>query len=250
MISLIKGDCLDIMDSFPSGYFDAIICDPPYGTTACKWDSVIDLSLMWKQLKRIIKPNGAIVLFGSQPFTSVLITSNLKMFKYDLVWDKKRPTGQLNAKKQPLRQHENILVFYTKPPCYNPIMHENRLKRKFKGNVNKDRKTSDTFGQQYDYEQNINANSKSYPRSIIEQTAVIGTSKEKVKHPTQKPIALMEYLIKTYTNEGEKILDFTVGSGTTGLAAVNLKREFVGIEKDPEYFKLAQDRINSACLLS
>ena len=163
-----------------------------------------------------------------------------------MVWNKKRPTGQLNAKKQPLRQHEMICVFYKKQCTYNPIFHKNRLKREFIGKVEKSRKASDDYGKQYDYESKISTDSLSYPRSIIEQTTVIGNSQEKVAHPTQKPIALLEYLINTYSNENDIILDNTMGSGSTGVACVNTNRKFIGIERDANYYKIACERTRLA----
>ena len=163
-----------------------------------------------------------------------------------MVWNKKRPTGQLNAKKQPLRQHEMICVFYKKQCTYNPIFHKNRLKREFIGKVEKSRKASDDYGKQYDYESKISTDSLSYPRSIIEQTTVIGNSQEKVAHPTQKPIALLEYLINTYSNENDIILDNTMGSGSTGVACVNTNRKFIGIERDANYYKIACERTRQA----
>ena len=238
MINLIQENCLEAMKGILSGSVDAIITDPPYGTTQCKWDSVVDFELMWEQLNRIIKPNGAIVLFGSEPFMSALVMSNPKMFRYDLVWDKRRITGFLNAKRMQLRRHENICVFYKKPPTYNPqktfnakktgiatVKTDSKIYQKVKDVVYKD-------------------DGSRYPTSIININAVINNSHEKVAHPTQKPIALMEYLIKTYTNEGETVLDFTMGSGSTGVAAKNLNRSFIGIENDAKYFEIAKDRIN------
>jgi site-specific DNA-methyltransferase (adenine-specific) len=230
MIGLFNGDCLKILAAIPSASIDAIITDPPYGTTACKWDTVIPLEPMWEQLKRIIKPNGAIVLFGSQPFTSALVMSNPKMFKYEWVWEKSKPTGFLNAKKQPLRQTEDICVFYLSQCLYNPqgiIATEKMVKRTNRGNYGE---CSKTTKQEF----------TGYPRNLINFPSVDGV------HPTQKPVALMEYLIKTYTNEGEVVLDFTMGSGTTGVAAVNLKRDFIGIELDKGYFDIAQARIKAA----
>ena len=243
---LMFGDCLERMKEIPDKSIDAIICDLPFGVTACKWDSIIPFEPLWEQYNRVIKDNGAIVLFASEPFASYLRISNIKEFKYDLVWNKKRPTGQLNAKKQPLRQHEMICVFYKKQCTYNPIFHKNRLKRNYIGKVEKSRKASDDYGRQYDYESNISADSLSYPRSIIEQTTVIGNSKEKVAHPTQKPIALLEYLIKTYTNEGEIVLDNTMGSGSTGVACINTNRKFTGIELDKNYYEISCDRIKES----
>jgi len=243
MIQLIKGECIEQMKQIPSGSIDAIITDPPYGTTRCKWDSVIPFEAMWEQLNRIIKPNGAIVLFGSQPFTSSLVMSNPKMFKYDWIWDKKRCTGFLNAKKQPLRNNETISVFYKKQPTYNPQPY----KKNTIGNMGKSKEhQTDNYGK-YNKVDNDNSNEFGYPRTILTQIPVINNlSKDKSGlHPTQKPVALMEYLIKTYTNEGETILDFTMGSGSTGVAAVNTNRNFIGIEMDEKYFEIAQKRINN-----
>lgn len=241
MLQLFKGDCLEVMKSIPDASVDAIITDPPYGTTACKWDSVIPFDLMWEQLNRIIKPNGAIVLFGSQPFTSNLIMSNPKLFKYDFSWDKKKVTGILNCKKQPLRRHEDILIFYKSLPTYNPQMRYNGKKTGIKYQVvNSEnyRKTS--------VETKYIDDGTRYPTSIIGNiNGVIGNSKEKLPHPTQKPVALIEYLIKTYTNENETVLDFTMGSGTTGVACKNLNRNFIGIEMDDKYFELAKNRIEN-----
>lgn len=240
-IDLMHGDCLERMKEIPDKSIDMILADIPYGTTACKWDVVIPFEPMWEQLKRIIKPNGAICLFGSEPFSSHLRLSNLKMFKYDWVWNKRAPKGHLNAKKMPLSQHEVISVFYTGQPTYNPILHQNKLHREFIGDSKKDE--TQVYGKQKIHQKNISP-TVSYPRSIIEQTAVIGNSKEKVAHPTQKPVALLEYLIKTYTLENETVLDFTMGSGSTGVAAKNLNRNFIGIEKDDKYFEIAKERIN------
>ena len=242
MIDLRLGDCLEVMKSIPSGSVDAIITDPPYGTTACKWDSVIDFELMWEQLNRIIKLNGAIVLFGSEPFSSALRMSNIKNFKYDWIWNKKRCTGFLNAKKQPLRNNEIITVFYKKQPTYNPQPY----KKNTRGNMGKSKEhQTDNYGK-YHKVDNDNSNEFGYPRTILTQIPVINNlSKDKSGlHPTQKPVALMEYLIKTYTNENETVLDFTMGSGSTGVAAKNLDRNFIGIEQDLNYFNIATDRIN------
>lgn len=237
MINLMKGDCLDRMKEIESGSVDMILTDPPYGTTQCKWDSIIDLDMMWNELKRIIKSNGAIVITASQPFTSVLTCSNLPMFKYSLVWEKTTATGHLNAKKMFMRAHEDLLVFYKKPPTYNPQMTHGH-ERKTANNVDRGKLQSDVYGS----EKGITSYSSTsrYPRSVIKTS----TDKQKSKlHPTQKPVALMEYLIKTYTNEGETVLDFTMGSGSTGVAAKNLSRSFIGIELDDNYFEIAKERI-------
>ena len=246
---LMKGDCLERMKRIESGSVDLILTDPPYGTTACKWDSVIPLDKMWEQLKRIIKPNGAIVLFGSQPFTSVLITSNLKMFKYEWVWHKNTTSGFAMAKKQPMRNHENILVFYSSQSTYNPIkelrdMSEDSLKRmNYDFTTEKGSNTLQNGIKKTKYTPEDKG--LSYPKTVKKFNTLGNNSKERV-HPTQKPVALMEYLIKTYTNENETVLDFTFGSGTTGVAAINTNRKFIGIEMDDHYFDIGSKRITSA----
>ena len=242
MISLMQGDCLERMKEIESGSIDMVLTDPPYGTTACKWDSVIDFDLMWSELKRIVKPSGAICLFGAEPFSSALRMSNIKNYKYDWVWNKTQSTSFGLAKKQPMRTYEIISVFYSKQCTYNPQM------------TPKERIIDDRNWKSDGKSENGNFSSKvkhkkvrteSYPKNIIN---INSTSKECNNlhrvHPTQKPVALMEYLIKTYTNEGETVLDFTMGSGTTGVAAKNLNRSFIGIELDEKYFQIAQDRIN------
>ena len=237
MNKLYKGDCLEVMKQIPSGSIDAIITDPPYGTTACKWDSVINFELMWEQLNRIIKPNGAIVLFGAEPFSSILRVSNLKNYKYDWVWEKSKATNFLNAKKQPLRAKENILVFYKKQPTYNPQMTEGKSYNK---GIRKKQTKGDVYGAFKQSE--VKSEGNRYPRDVLYfKTA---ESEGKTFHKTQKPVALMEYLIKTYTNENETVLDFTMGSGSTGVAAKNTNRNFIGIEQDENYFNIATERIN------
>ena len=241
MIDLLKGDCLQLMKQIPTGSIDAIITDPPYGTTRCKWDSVIDFELMWEQLNRIIKPNGAIVLFGAEPFSSTLRVGNIKNYKYDWVWEKTQATGHLNAKRQPLRSNELISVFYKKQCTYNPQKTQghkpmNRGMRR----LSVQNKTQ-VYGKATK-ELPFGGNTDRYPRTNI----VFKSDKQKsYLHPTQKPVALMEYLIKTYTNEGETVLDFTMGSGSTGVAAKNLNRNFIGIEQDENYFNIAKGRINN-----
>ena len=218
-----------------------VLCDPPYGTTACKWDSIIDLPLMWEQLKRVIKPNGAIVMTASQPFTSVLVSSNLKMFKYDWVWQKPKGTGHLNAKKQPMRDKEDIVVFYAKQCTYNP---QKTKGDPYKDKAGKDHASSTSMTDSYGAYTNKREDNNGfrYPKQV-QQFPVVERG---TLHPTQKPAALMEYLIKTYTNEGETVLDFACGSGTTGIACKNLGREFIGIELDETYFNIAKHRIISA----
>jgi len=237
MIKLIHGDCLEKMKDIESGSVDMILADPPYGTTQCKWDSIIPLEPMWEQLKRIIKPNGAIVLFGSEPFSSFLRCSNIKQYKYDWIWEKTRPTGSMSAKKQPLRNTESIIVFYKKQPLYNPQMNRAKIVVEKKRTVDKGEALRN-----FKLTRVFNNNGLAYPRTILK----FNNPNYKSLHPTQKPVALMEYLIKTYTNENETILDFSMGSGTTGVAAKNLNRSFIGIELDEVYFAVAETRIKGA----
>jgi len=236
-IKLLLGDCLERMKEIPDGSVDMVLADPPYGTTACKWDTVIDLPLMWEQLKRVIKPNGAIVMTASQPFTSALVMSNPKMFKYCWVWEKSQATGHLNAWKMPLRNTEDICVFYAKQCIYNPDISD-KPKHNIRP-VTTRTKGTDCYG-----EHSLSAHKcppdKSMPRTILKFNNQQGTV-----HPTQKPVALMEYLISTYTDERDTVLDFTMGSGTTGVACKNLGRKFIGIELDQGYFDIAQKRINT-----
>ena len=237
MIDLKHGDCLELMKDIPDGSVDMVLTDQPYGTTACKWDSVIPFEPMWEQLKRIIKPNGAIVLFSQQPFTSYLICSNPKDFRYQFVWDKGYSTGFANANKMPLKKHEDVCVFYKKLPTYNPqglIKIEPKIKVRKKGGAGEVMGKNGTENKEY-FQTATN-----YPTSIIR------TKKEKAYHPTGKPVALLEYLIKTYTQEDETVLDFTMGSGSTGVACVNTNRKFIGIEKDDKYFEIAEKRIKDA----
>ena len=239
MIDLRLGDCLEIMKSIPDGSIDAIITDPPYGTTACKWDSVIDFNLMWEQLNRIIKPKGAIVLFGSEPFSSALRMSNIKNYKYDWIWEKSHARGFLNAWKQPMRKHENISLFYKKQPTYNPILKDKEPKNIRP--ISKRSRSTQFNGGEFSNEANKRKcpNDKSMPYSVLKYNSKVTPT----QHPTQKPIKLMEYLIKTYTNENETVLDFTMGSGSTGVAAKKLNRNFVGIEQDSNYFEIAKNKI-------
>jgi len=242
-IQLHHADCFDIFPQIPDNSIDLVLCDPPYGTTACKWDTVLDLDLMWEQLKRVTHDRTAIVLCAAQPFTSVLVCSNLKMFKYQWVWDKYHGTGFLNAKRQPLRINEDICVFYKKQPCYNPQM-------RF-GFSSYDVKQGFVKSKNYGYQQGRAASKSSgtrYPVTIVQFKR--DQSRHKKAHPTQKPVPLMEYMIKTYSNPGSTVLDFTMGSGTTGVAAKKLRRHFIGIELDPDYFQIAQERIyNTPSLL-
>lgn len=237
---LYNEDCLEAMKRMPDGSVDMVMADLPYGTTQNKWDSIIPLSDLWAAYKRICKPSAAIVLTASQPFTSVLVCSNLAMFKYCWTWDKANSTGFLNAKKQPLRQIEDVVVFYGAQPTYNPLM-EIRGKPRIKGGYNKPG-GSDNYGEFHDSK---SLNNEYYPTNLLR---ISNAERSKDGHPTQKPVALMEYLIKTYTNPGELVLDNTMGSGTTGVACGNLGRRFIGIEKDTEhgYFAIAQARIAKA----
>ena len=255
MIQLIQGECLTEMQKIESGSIDAIITDPPYGTTACKWDSVIPFEPMWEQLHRIIKPNGAIVLFGSEPFSSALRMSNIKNYKYDWVWDKVSTGSPLLANKQPMRVIENILIFNSK--IYYPqkeLLSDEEIKIKTSKINNKREKSNAKITSNFtkNCKEDIGENIKfRLPTNILSfnwRKNECNTNKR--LHPTQKPVALMEYLIKTYTNEGETVLDFTMGSGTTGVAAKNLNRSFIGIEQDPKYFKIAEERINKPDLFS
>jgi len=232
-IKLLKGDCLELMKDIPDKSIDAIICDLPYGTTACKWDVIIPFEPLWEQYNRIIKDNGSIVLFGSEPFSSQLRMSNLKMYKYDWVWEKEQGTNQLLSKKQPLRKTENISIFYRKQSIYNPQMEIGKpykIERKLGGEIYGKEKIIQTTNEGLRFPTNI----LKFNRELRERY-----------HPTQKPVALLEYLIKTYTNEGELVLDNAMGSGTTGIACLNTNRRFIGIEKDDKYFDIAYNRIKN-----
>jgi site-specific DNA-methyltransferase (adenine-specific) len=229
-VALYNGDCLEVLQSIPDGSVDMILCDLPYGTTACKWDTVIPFEPLWVQYKRVIKRNGAIVLFGSQPFTSALVMSNLGDYRYSWVWDKASISNPQLAKYQPLKAHEDIAVFSQVPHAYIP-----------QGTLpyQRDRKQdSSQLGhcKRRAYTQTVT----NYPKSIIP------ISVERGLHPTQKPVPLMEYLIRTYTNESEVVLDNTMGSGTTGVACVSTNRDFIGIELDKGFFDIAKRRIEQA----
>lgn len=234
-IILRQGDCLELMKDIPDKSIDMILCDLPYGTTRNKWDSVISLDELWKHYERIIKNNGAIVLFAQPPFNLTLGCSNLKMFRYEWIWEKSKATGHLNAKKCPMKAHENILVFYKNLPIYNPqglVKKEIPTIRKGKnGNGSNYGKSDKDAVQEFE----------NYPRDVL----CFG-SKGKTVHPTQKPLALLEYLIKTYTNEGDVVLDNCMGSGSTGVACVNTGRKFIGMELEEKYFQIAQKRIEES----
>ena len=243
MVELNKiycGDCLEVMKNIPDKSIDMILCDLPYGTTACKWDIIIPFEPLWEQYRRIIKDNGAIVLTASQPFTSALVMSNPSQFKYSWVWDKKLATGHLNAKRMPMKRHEDILVFYSGVSLYNPqLIRRQEGKRINKGTGKIQGLNDSVYGirkdgyGEYDFRQ---------PTSILEISNADRTGRF---HPTQKPVALFKYLIKTYTNEGDLVLDNCAGSGTTGVACKQTGRNYILIEKDTDYCKIAEKRINS-----
>lgn len=235
-IKLIKGDCLEVMKDIPDKSIDMILCDLPYGTTSCKWDIVIPMNLLWNEYNRIAKDGAAIVLFGSQPFTSVLVTSNIKNYRHSWIWNKKMGANFSQVKRSPLKIHEDIVVFSKGPLKYNPQM--------IKGSMR-------TVGSEKEYKDTIIPIKKTkkksdlrYPVSILEYSNAGRTGKSKRVHPTQKPVALLEYLIKTYTNEGDTVLDNTMGSGSTGVACIKNNRNFIGIEKEDEYYEIACDRIS------
>ena len=234
-INLQKGNCLELMKEIPDRSVDMILCDLPYGTTRNKWDSVIPFDPLWEQYKRIIKENGAIVLFSQPPFDKVLACSNLKMFRYEWIWDKVSPTGHLNAKKMPMKKTENILVFYKKLPTYNPqgLVYSPRVKKRSATSVG-----AKNYDTRWFCEENV-SEFKGYPTNLLK------FKKENGLHPTQKSVPLLEYLIKTYTNENELVLDNCMGSGSTGVACFNTNRRFIGMEIKDDYFQVAQNRIKS-----
>lgn len=251
MIRLIHGDCLEKMKDIPDGSIDLILTDPPYGTTACKWDSIIPLEPMWEQLKRIIKDNGAMIMTASQPFTTILISSNMKMFKYCWVWNKICGSNFLNLKNRPFKTHEDVVVFFGNANItFNAIRikrTEESLKRHKKG-IEVEIKCTPAYVETYGIERTYGGLKKDglkHPIDILTFNIKEIGSVLKYKHPTKKPVKLMQYLIKTYTNKGDTVLDFTMGSGTTGVACKLLKRNFIGIELDPDYFKIAEKRITS-----
>ena len=231
-----QGDCLELMKDISDKSIDMILCDLPYGTTACKWDTIIPFDKLWEQYKRIITDNGAIVLTGDSMFTSKLMQSNVKYWRYNLIWSKSSKTGFLNSKRMPLRSHEDLLVFYKKLPVYNPIMTNGKM-------ITKSTKTKQTpnYGELVNNRPEPYKSDLYYPHSIIN----IPNKREKNGHPTQKPVALFEYLIKTYTNENMLVLDNCIGSGTTAVACINTGRNFIGIEKEEKYVTIANERIKN-----
>ena len=244
------GDCLEIMPTLPDKSIDMILCDLPYGTTACKWDVVIPFEPLWKEYKRLIKDNGAIVLTASQPFTSALVTSNIKMFKYECIWEKSKGCNFTHAKNMPIKFHENIIIFSKAPIGHSVQLGNKRMIYNPQGIVKVDKKWSRP--KKYDTEHNLKRDShkldrviefEGYPKSILKYGN--SDNRERGLHPTQKPVALFEYLIRTYTNEGETVLDNCAGSGTTGVACIKTRREFILIEKDPKYVAMAERRIRA-----
>lgn len=248
---VLYGDCLEWMPQIEDKSVDMILCDLPYGISNCKWDSIIPFEALWNQYKRVIKDNGAIILTASQPFTSALVMSNPKWFKYEWIWDKVIPSGHLNAKRMPLKYHENILVFYKKQCTYNRQFTEKplyaRRPNRQKISESKDKEYTQTvygnFKHLYadDYDDTV-----SNPKSILRIDNPKGSKKKRNVHPTQKPVSLFEYLIKTYTNEGETVLDNCLGSGTTAVACINTDRNFIGIEKEWDYCEISNKRVKEA----
>ena len=239
-IELYNGDCLELMKSIQEKSVDMILCDLPYGTTSCKWDTVIPFEPLWEQYNRVIKNNGAIVLFGSEPFSSYLRMSNIKNYKYDWIWDKVTAKGHLVAKIRPMQETENISVFGNSKITYYPIM---ELREKERKDVNVEYSRTEIMGGKTTKEMEKITRKYRYPKNIIR---VSNASQKDKFHPTQKPVALLEYLIKTYTNEGDIVLDNCMGSGSTGVACVNTNRNFIGIELDKDYFNIAKERIENA----
>lgn len=243
---LLNGDCLERMKEIPDGSVDMILTDPPYGTTACKWDSIIPLEPMWEQLKRIIKPSGAIVMTASQPFTTTLIASNMNIFKYCWVWEKNRPTGSQHARNRPMSKHEDIVVFSAAPMGHASQLKDNRMIYNPQGVVATGRQKTVKAKGFHGNHIGARPNQVGVKYDVFTgfpQTVLAFAKEEDHLHPTQKPVALMEYLIKTYTNENETVLDFTMGSGTTGVAALRNNRKFIGIELDPTYYGIACERV-------
>jgi site-specific DNA-methyltransferase (adenine-specific) len=237
---LIHGDCLTEMDLLigEGVKVDMILCDLPYGTTQCRWDTVIPFKPLWERYEKLIKDNGAILLFSSQPFTSALVQSNRKLFRYEWIWQKTNPKGHLNAKKMPMRAHENILVFYKTLPAYNPQMTHGHRHITRRSRYERSKDGTSCYGREI--RDTVYDSADRYPLDV--QVFSNGNQISKL-HPTQKPVELCEYLIKTYTNEGELVLDNCMGSGTTGVACRNLNRKFIGIESDQHYFNVAEKRI-------
>lgn len=237
MADLYHGDCLEVMAQLPDNSVDMILCDLPYGTTACKWDTVIPFEPLWAQYRRIAKRNAAIVLTASQPFTTALIASNMREFKYELIWEKPKATGHALCNVRPMKAHENVLVFCRERETYNP---QKVAGKPYKGGVGVAESPEFSTGKvRYG-----SADGSRFPRSVLQFKNASFESRN--QHPTQKPVALMEYMIRTYTYEGETVLDNCMGSGTTGVACANTGRQFIGIERDDKYFAIASERIAAA----
>lgn len=245
MIDLRQGDCLELMKDIPDKSIDMILCDLPYGVTQNKKDIALPFDKLWKQYKRIIKDNGAILLFAQGTFYIDLVNSNRKLFRYDLVWNKKLTSGFLNAKRMPLRQHEQIMVFYKKMPTYNPQFTKGKPLHGKGQNYKTSEIVNNNYGEFKQLEDVRKGCTDKYPTSILN---FIKTHPSKAIHPTEKPIELLEYLIKTYTNENETVLDNCMGSGSTGVACLNTNRNFIGIELDEKYFNIAKERIEKISL--
>ena len=238
MNKIYNMDCLEGMKLIPDKSIDMILCDLPYGTTVCKWDVIIPFEPLWEQYNRIIKHNGVIALFGAEPFSSKLRMSNIKQYKYDWIWEKSKATNFLNAKKQPLRAYENICIFYDKQPTYNPQMKKGESYNK---GVRKQQTKDDVYGSFNQVE--VKSEGLRYPRNVIYfKTA---ESEGKAYHKTQKPISILEYLVNTYTNESEVVLDNCIGSGSTAIACINTNRNYIGFELDKQYYDIAINRINA-----
>lgn len=239
MIDLRQGDCLQLMKEIPDSSVDMILCDLPYEKSVCDWDKILPMNILWQEYNRVIKDNGAIILFGSEPFSSKLRLSNLKMYRYDWKWNKLNHSNPLLAKKQPLRVYEDILVFYKKQPIYNPQMKQGKPYKKDYGYDKHNNSINGVVMKDNDNETGLR-----YPINIIEFP--MSRNNQERLHPCQKPITLLEYLIKTYTNEKEVVLDNCMGSGSTGVACINTNRSFIGIELDQKYFEIAKERIENA----
>ena len=235
MVNLHLGDCLDILPTLADNSVDMVLVDLPYGTTACKWDSIIPLDKLWEQYNRICKKDGVMVFTAAQPFTTILAASNLENFRYEWIWEKPQGTNPMNAKVMPLKSHENILVFYRKKPVYNPQMWYSTPYSGFSSDTSK---IGEVYGSAKSKHRD-NPEGSRYPKTVLR------FKQEKGLHPTQKPVEMMEYLIQTYSNEGDVVLDNTMGSGTTGVACVNTNRNFIGIEMEENYYKIAEQRISS-----
>ena len=235
MVKTILGDCLEVLPTIEDNSVDMLLADLPYGTTACKWDSIIPLDKLWEQYNRVCKKNAAMVFTSMQPFTTILAASNINNLRYEWIWEKPQGTNPMNVKIMPLKSHENILVFYREKPTYNPQMW---YSTPYSGFSSDTAKIGEVYGNA-ESKHRDNPEGSRYPKTVIKY------KQEKGYHPTQKPVGLMEYLIKTYTNEWDVVLDNTMGSGTTGVACVHTNREFIGIEKEEKYFKIAKKRLGT-----